>query len=81
MENSLSNAVKLKLISCKQTTQREKNDLNNQNATLNMAVPRLLYLFLADFLCGIDLSVLTFKDRLDRRFVASGNSSIVKTWV
>jgi hypothetical protein len=71
--------VKLKLISCKQTTQREKNILNNQNATLNMAVPRLLYLFLADFLCGFDLSVLTFKDRLDRRFVVSGNSSIVKT--
>ena len=63
-----STNIRLKLELCDTAARLEGALLNNHNTSHSFIISRLLFLFLLDFLSGIDLAVLSFKDKRNKYF-------------
>ena len=69
-----------KLELCDFTARKEKMELEVRKSTLNYRVSRLLFLFLIDFLDGIDLAVILNKDRRDHFFHGNPSKKVAWCW-
>ena len=76
-ENNFNNPLNFeKLESCDSAARGEKAALETQHTSLKDKVSRLLFLFLVDFLDGIDLAVVRNKDKRDRYFGGDAPSKV-----
>jgi len=81
---NLGSVVERKLKSAEATAHNEKTTLSDRSFSLKTAISRLLYLFLEDFVDGIDLSNMRNKDKRGRLFFSTGAISWLRkivAWV
>jgi hypothetical protein len=65
-----------KLELCDNAVRREHADLMNAHISLDDKTSRLMYLFLLDFLDGVDFAILSCKDKRDRYYRTSAPSKM-----